>query len=130
MSRWHTSAPGELLGRLLDCRAAGRADVPISGDDLADLVCELLSLAETCDDLLDLIDDWKARAEAYAATAMYLRHLVEHQQRILAHREGEDADRDVVAVQIEADNIILFSQDTLRAIADLNSVTAPDTDQL
>ncbi len=117
-----------LVDFMIDCRAAGPEDVPISGDAVADLVSELLRLARTCDDLLDRADDWKAMAEARAAQVTYLSHLVEHQGRILAYLRSEVDDPDAVAVGIEAENLILFSEDTLRAIACADNAWVPDQD--
>lgn len=126
-------APGrgceyELIDRMLDYRAAGPADVAIPGDALADILSELLSLAQTTDDLLDHCQDWKARAEAWEAQVAYLLHLVEHLQRIVSYLEGDGDDRDSLALRIEADNLVLFSPDTLSAIADLLSVVATDAE--
>lgn len=124
------SMPDELIDLMIDCRAAGPEDVPIPGDAVADLIGELLRLARTCDDLLDWAGDWQARAEARAAQVTYLAHLAEHQQRILAYLNNEVDDPDTTAVRIEADNLILFSQDSLRAIADADNAMAfePDRD--
>jgi hypothetical protein len=107
-----------LVDFLIDCRAAGPADVTIPGDTMADVIGELLRLARTSDELLDWADDWRARAEAWASQVTYLGQLVEHQQQILAYLNGESEDPDTAAVHIEADNIVLFSQDTLRAVAE------------
>lgn len=115
-----------LVDFMIDCRAAGPADVTIPGDTMADVLGELIRLARTCDDLLDWADDWRARAEAWASQAIYLGQLVEHQQQILAYLNGESEDPDTAAVHIEADNIVLFSQDTMRALAEAGNTMAPE----
>lgn len=119
-----------LVDFVIDCRAAGPADVTVSGDTMADVIGELLRLARTCDDLLDLADDWRARAEAWASQVTYLGQLVEHQQHILAYLNGESEDPDTAAVHIEADNIVLFSQDTLRAVAEAGNSTVPEVPEV
>lgn len=118
----------ELVDLLIDCRAAGRATVLIPGDTVADLIGELLRLTRTCDDLKDWAHDWHLRANARAAQVTYLEHLVEHQQRVLAYLNKNVDDPDATAVRIEADNLILFSDDTLRALADADSAAGPDPD--
>lgn len=123
------SMPDELIDVMIDCRAAGPEDVRVPGDAVADLIGELLRLARTCDDLLDWAGDWQAAAEARTAQVAYLEHLVTHQQRILAYLRDEVEDRDATAVGIEADNLILFSNDTLRAIADADNALAVEPDR-
>ncbi len=53
---------------------------------------------------------------------------MEHLQRIVSYLEGDGDDRDSLALRIEADNLVLFSPDTLSAIADLLSVVATDAE--
>lgn len=125
MPRIIDTAEDRLLSLQARYQAEGSQEVVVAGEDVADMLGELLRLSRVTDELQDTAADWKDQAEAWRVQATYLRDIVEHQRRVMALTNDETEDPEALAVRIEADDLVLFSDDTIQAIWAASVITAP-----
>lgn len=119
------TAEDRMLAMRARFEAFGDQEVSLPGAELAELIAELARLSRVNDDLQDAAADWQDQAEAWRVQATYLRDVVEHQRRVIALVKNETEDPEALAVKIEADDMVLFSDDTIQAIWAASVITAP-----